>query len=115
MSDTPTPRTDAFLPEIKSKLRSGLICGEMVPIDFARQLERELAAKERELEEAKNARNRSGVEERRKYLPKLQAQAETIRTLQTVARELAEWIRLNGGRNALTAYNNLPEEVKGTK
>lgn len=92
----------------------------VVSADFARQLERELAAKERELEEAKNARNRSGVEERRKYLPKLQAQAETIRTLQTVARELAEEVKQTRGRDlipspALTTYNSLPKEVKGTK
>ena len=50
-----TPLTDAYLPDIKSKMRSGLLCGEFVPLHFARSLELKLQEAERQRDEARHA------------------------------------------------------------
>ena len=101
MNNSDTPRTDE---EIIKPHGCNSPEDYHVPAEFARQLERELAAKERELNSLTGA---FGLKCQR-----IVELLEDKKTLQTVARELADEVKNETG-SIPSFYTALPPEVKG--
>jgi len=131
MNNSDTPRTDENTWDSISgmyRCDSRAVKQAYVPADFARQLERELAAKERELEAHK-----AELKEYESIAEKIGAPKAISRlaALQSVARELArelanmkEWAVDQGHTDdttqgyldadkAVSDWSNLPPEVRG--